>query len=113
MLSCSFLVRAPTFLQARILENVEKPIYHSQPEVTETSHNMLEGAETTGFHKAPGAVVPFCSNLSTPHQHSTENNPPTGWWFCQLCSSSGVPHEEMTGSSGSPRRSDNNWNQSN
>lgn len=81
MLSCSFLVRAPTFLQARVLENVEKLIYHSQPEVTETSHNMLEGAETAGFHKAPGAVVPFCSNLSTPPQHSTENNPPLAGGF--------------------------------
>lgn len=42
MLSCSFLVRAPTLLQARVLENVEKPIYHSQPEVTEASRNMKE-----------------------------------------------------------------------
>lgn len=50
MLSCSFLVTAPTLPQAKVLENVETLIYHSQPEVTETSHNMLEGAGSAGFH---------------------------------------------------------------
>lgn len=47
------------------LGNMDKLIYHSQPEVTGVSHNMLEGAATASFHKAFGLfVVPFCSILS-------------------------------------------------
>lgn len=73
MPSCSLLVTALTFLQAGVVENMKKLIYHSQPEVTEASHSMLEGTEIAAFHKALGpSVVSLCSEYSLP-----------SWSFCQ------------------------------
>lgn len=44
--------------------------------------------QTVGFHKALGLfVVPFCSEYSPQHSRVPT---PTGWCFCQFCSSSGV-----------------------
>ncbi|EOA94274.1 hypothetical protein Anapl_09552 [Anas platyrhynchos] len=59
--------------QAGVVENMKKLIYHSQPEVTEASHSMLEGTEIAAFHKALGpSVVSLCSEYSLP-----------SWSFCQ------------------------------
>lgn len=83
-----FLVRAPTFLQATVLENVDKPIYHSQPEATEASHNMPEEADCR-LPQSSCTVLPFCSEY--PHQHSTENNPPLAGGFVRFAAAQVSP----------------------
>lgn len=94
MPSCSFLVTALTFLQAGVVENMKKLIYHSQPEVTEASHSMLEGTEIAAFHKALGlSVVSLCSEYSLP-----------SWCFCQQLRYIALHRQ-------SPRS--DNWNQLN
>lgn len=102
-LSCSFLV-TPCFLQARVLENVEKPIYHSQPEVIEGAHCRLS--------QSSWAVC--CSLLlqfEYSPQHSTESTTPHWLVFLSVLQQLRCPPEEVTGSSGPLKRSDNNWNQ--
>lgn len=88
---CSFLVRAPTLLQAKVLEYVQKPIYHSQTRVTEASHNMPEGAETAGLYKALRLLFPSTLKWATFCSPNRAQSNPISWWFCHLCSNSGVP----------------------